>query len=143
MSSWDLVRPTSQRWKMEPATRTEECEMSPRVVSAAEWLAARKELQAAEEEAMRALEQIAGRRRELPAVAVEKDYVFEGPDGRASLLDLFQGRTQLIVQHFMFDRPGTLAARSARIRPTTSVTWLTCIRTTPRTRRYPGRRSAR
>jgi predicted dithiol-disulfide oxidoreductase (DUF899 family) len=77
--------------------------MSPRVVSAAEWLAARKELQAAEEDAIRALEEIAVRRRELPAVAVEKDYVFEGPDGKASLLDLFEGRTQLIVQHFMFD----------------------------------------
>ena len=77
--------------------------MSPRVVSAAEWLAARKELQAAEEEAMRALQEIAARRRGLPAVAVEKDYVFEGPDGEASLLDLFEGRRQLIVQHFMFD----------------------------------------
>jgi predicted dithiol-disulfide oxidoreductase (DUF899 family) len=77
--------------------------MSPRVVSAAEWLAARKELQAAEEEAMRALGEIAARRRGLPAVAVEKDYVFEGPDGQASLLDLFEGRPQLIVQHFMFD----------------------------------------
>jgi predicted dithiol-disulfide oxidoreductase (DUF899 family) len=77
--------------------------MRPRAVSAAEWLAARKELQAAEEEAMRTLEEIAARRRELPAVAVEKDYVFEGPDGKASLLDLFEGRTQLIVQHFMFD----------------------------------------
>jgi predicted dithiol-disulfide oxidoreductase (DUF899 family) len=77
--------------------------MSPRVVSAAEWLAARKELQAAEEEAVRTLEQIASRRREMPAVKVEKDYVFEGPDGKASLLDLFEGRTQLIVQHFMFD----------------------------------------
>jgi predicted dithiol-disulfide oxidoreductase (DUF899 family) len=77
--------------------------MSPRVVPAAEWLAARKELQAAEEEAMRGLEQIATRRREMPAVKIEKDYVFEGPDGRASLLDLFEGRTQLIVQHFMFD----------------------------------------
>jgi predicted dithiol-disulfide oxidoreductase (DUF899 family) len=77
--------------------------MSPQVVSAAEWLAARKELQAAEEEAMRALQEIAARRRGLPAVAVEKDYVFEGPDGQASLLDLFEGRPQLIVQHFMFD----------------------------------------
>jgi predicted dithiol-disulfide oxidoreductase (DUF899 family) len=77
--------------------------MSPRVVSAAEWLAARKELQASEEEAMRTLQQIATRRRELPAVAVEKDYIFEGPDGKASLLDLFEGQTQLIVQHFMFD----------------------------------------
>jgi predicted dithiol-disulfide oxidoreductase (DUF899 family) len=77
--------------------------MSPRVVSAAEWVAARKELQAAEEDAVRALEQIASRRREMPAVKIEKDYVFEGPDGEASLLDLFEGRTQLIVQHFMFD----------------------------------------
>jgi predicted dithiol-disulfide oxidoreductase (DUF899 family) len=52
---------------------------------------------------MRALGEIAARRRRLPAVAVEKDYVFEGPDGEASLLDLFEGRPQLIVQHFMFD----------------------------------------
>jgi predicted dithiol-disulfide oxidoreductase (DUF899 family) len=77
--------------------------MSPRVVSAEEWVAASKELQAAEEEAVRTLEQIASRRREMPAVKIEKDYVFEGPDGEASLLDLFEGRTQLFVQHFMFD----------------------------------------
>lgn len=77
--------------------------MNPRVVSAADWLAARKELQAAEEKAMHALGEVTARRRELPAVAVEKDYVFEGPDGKASLQDLFEGRRQLIVQHFMFD----------------------------------------
>jgi predicted dithiol-disulfide oxidoreductase (DUF899 family) len=77
--------------------------MSPRVVSAAEWLTARKELQAAEEDAVRTLTQIASRRREMPAVKIEKEYVFEGPDGKASLLDLFEGRSQLIVQHFMFD----------------------------------------
>ena len=77
--------------------------MSTREVSAADWLAARKDLQAAEEDAMRALEELATRRRELPAVAVEKDYVFEGPAGPARLLDLFEGRAQLIVQHFMFD----------------------------------------
>jgi predicted dithiol-disulfide oxidoreductase (DUF899 family) len=75
----------------------------PRVGPAAEWLAARKQLQAAEEEAVRTLQQIASQRREMPAVKVEKDYVFEGPAGQASLLDLFEGRTQLIVQHFMFD----------------------------------------
>jgi len=68
-------------------------------------VAARKELQIAEEEAVRALEQIASRRRELPAVKIEKDYVFEGRDGQAGLPDLFEGRTQLVVQHFMFD-PG-------------------------------------
>jgi predicted dithiol-disulfide oxidoreductase (DUF899 family) len=77
--------------------------MSTRVVSPAEWLAARKELQAAEEAAISTLQQIASRRREMPAVKIEKDYVFEGPDGPASLLDLFEGRTQLIIQHFMFD----------------------------------------
>ncbi|MGN6676155.1 MAG: DUF899 domain-containing protein [Streptosporangiaceae bacterium] len=77
--------------------------MSPRVVSAAEWLTARKELQAAEEAAARTLQEIASRRREMPAVRIQKDYVFEGPADKASLLDLFEGRTQLIVQHFMFD----------------------------------------
>jgi len=66
-------------------------------------VAARKELLAAEEEAVRTLQQIASRRRELPAVKIEKDYTFEGQEGKASLLDLFEGRTQLIVQHFMFD----------------------------------------
>ena len=77
--------------------------MSPRVVSPAEWLNARKELLAAEEEAVRNLNQIAARRREMPAVRIDKDYVFEGPAGKASLLDLFEGRTQLIVLYFMFD----------------------------------------
>ncbi len=77
--------------------------MSPQVVSAAEWLTARKELQAAEEKGVRTLQEIASRRRQMPAVRIEKDYVFEGPAGKASLLDLFDGRTQLIVQHFMFD----------------------------------------
>jgi predicted dithiol-disulfide oxidoreductase (DUF899 family) len=75
----------------------------PRVAPAAEWVAASKELQAAEEEAVRTLQQIASRRREMPAIKIEKDYVFEGLDGQAGLLDLFEGRTQLIVQHFMFD----------------------------------------
>ncbi|HEY3869267.1 MAG TPA: DUF899 domain-containing protein [Actinocrinis sp.] len=77
--------------------------MNPRIVTAAEWLAARKQLQAAEEEAVDTLRQIARRRREMPAVRIEKDYVFEGPRGRAGLSDLFEGRDQLVVQHFMFD----------------------------------------
>ena len=80
--------------------------MSPNVVPAAEWLAARKELQTAEEEAVRAVEELAARRRELPAVAVEKDYVFEGPEGFVSFPELFEGRRQLAVYHFMFP-PGT------------------------------------
>jgi len=75
----------------------------PRIVSADEWLAARKELLAAEEQAAKALASINERRRELPAVRVEKDYRLEGPAGTVSLLDAFEGRRQLIVQHFMFD----------------------------------------
>jgi predicted dithiol-disulfide oxidoreductase (DUF899 family) len=75
----------------------------PRIVSADEWLAKRKELLAAEEQAARALANVSERRRELPAIRVEKEYVFDGPAGRVSLLEMFDGRLQLIVQHFMFD----------------------------------------
>ena len=75
----------------------------PQVVSVSEWLTARKELLAAEEQAASALAEVTARRRELPAVRVEKEYLFDGPRGKASLLDLFEGRLQLIVQHFMFD----------------------------------------
>jgi predicted dithiol-disulfide oxidoreductase (DUF899 family) len=75
----------------------------PRIVSADEWLAERKELLAAEEQAAEALANVRERRRELPAVRVEKEYLFDGPDGQVSLLGMFEGRLQLIVQHFMFD----------------------------------------
>lgn len=75
----------------------------PRIVSADEWLAERKELLAAEEQALAALANARERRRELPAVRVEKEYLFDAPGGAVSLLDMFEGRLQLIVQHFMFD----------------------------------------
>ena len=75
----------------------------PRIVSADEWLAERKELLAAEEQAAKALASVTERRRQLPAVRVEKEYPFDGPTGRVSLPDMFEGRRQLIVQHFMFD----------------------------------------
>ncbi len=74
----------------------------PRVVSPAEWQVARDELLAKEKEATRARDALAAGRRRLPMVRIDKDYVFEGPDGSASLLDLFDGRPQLIVYHFMF-----------------------------------------
>jgi predicted dithiol-disulfide oxidoreductase (DUF899 family) len=74
----------------------------PSVVSAAEWQAAHEKLLAKEKEATRARDALAAERRRLPGVRIEKDYVFEGPDGEASLLDLFEGRRQLIVYHFMF-----------------------------------------
>ena len=77
--------------------------MTPRIVPPAEWTAASRRLRAAEEQALDTIQQLASRRRELPAVKIEKDYVFEGPAGPLRLLDLFEGREQLIVQHFMFD----------------------------------------
>jgi predicted dithiol-disulfide oxidoreductase (DUF899 family) len=75
---------------------------SPRVVSRDEWLAARKDLLAQEKEASRAKDALDARRRALPMVEVDKDYVFAGPDGAAGLLDLFDGRRQLIVYNFMW-----------------------------------------
>jgi predicted dithiol-disulfide oxidoreductase (DUF899 family) len=74
----------------------------PKVVSLAEWKAARESLLVKEKEATRARDALAAERRRLPRVRIEKDYVFEGPDGDASLLDLFDGRRQLILYHFMF-----------------------------------------
>jgi predicted dithiol-disulfide oxidoreductase (DUF899 family) len=75
---------------------------SPRVVSRDEWLAARKDLLAQEKEASRAKDALDARRRALPMVEVGKKYVFAGPDGAAGLLDLFDGRRQLIVYNFMW-----------------------------------------
>jgi predicted dithiol-disulfide oxidoreductase (DUF899 family) len=74
----------------------------PNVVSRDEWVAARKELLAEEKAMTRARDDLNARRRMLPMVRVDKDYVFHGPAGEASLLDLFEGRRQLIVRHFMF-----------------------------------------
>lgn len=75
----------------------------PQVVSPAEWEAARKELLVKEKEMTRARDALNTARRRLPMVEVTKDYVFDGPDGKVRLDDLFDGRRQLIVQHFMFD----------------------------------------
>jgi predicted dithiol-disulfide oxidoreductase (DUF899 family) len=74
----------------------------PPVVSPAEWEAAREALLVKEKEATRARDGLAAERRRLPMVRIDKDYVFEGRDGEASLPDLFEGRRQLILYHFMF-----------------------------------------
>ena len=78
--------------------------MSPRhtIVSHAEWIAARQELLRKEKEFTRLREQMSEQQRALPWEAVDKDYVFDGPDGSETLSDLFAGRSQLIVFHFMF-----------------------------------------
>jgi predicted dithiol-disulfide oxidoreductase (DUF899 family) len=74
----------------------------PKVVSAAEWLAARKELLRKEKELTRLRDQLSRQRRELPWVRVEKEYTFDGQGGKEKLADLFVGRSQLVVYHFMF-----------------------------------------
>jgi predicted dithiol-disulfide oxidoreductase (DUF899 family) len=74
----------------------------PRVVSRDEWLAARNALLIKEKAATRARDALNAERRRLPMVRIEKDYVFEGPNGKARLLDLFEGRLQLFIYHFMY-----------------------------------------
>ncbi|HEY6409654.1 MAG TPA: DUF899 domain-containing protein [Ktedonobacteraceae bacterium] len=75
----------------------------PHIVSRDEWLTARKELLMKEKEATHARDRLNAERRRLPMVKLDKDYLFEGPNGKLSLFDLFDGHRQLIVYHFMFD----------------------------------------
>ena len=77
-------------------------EKEKRIVSEAEWLIARKDLLKREKEFTRQRDALSAARRELPVVKVEKEYIFEGPNGKETLADLFDGRSQLIVYHFMF-----------------------------------------
>ena len=74
----------------------------PRIATRDEWLAASKELLADEKDLTRRRDQISTKRREMPMVPIEKDYVFDGPKGEARLIDIFDGRRQLIIYHFMF-----------------------------------------
>lgn len=73
-----------------------------KVVSRAEWLAARRELLIKEKDFTHQRDALSAERRNLPWVKVEKEYVFEGPGGKQTLSDLFNGKKQLIVYHFMF-----------------------------------------
>src|SRR5215217_3048816 len=75
----------------------------PRIATREEWRAARIELLAKEKELTRQRDALNTERRNLPMVEITKDYVFDGPDGPARLPDLFEGRRQLIIYHFMFD----------------------------------------
>jgi predicted dithiol-disulfide oxidoreductase (DUF899 family) len=76
---------------------------TPPIVSSQEWEAARQQLLAKEKELTRARDELAAERRRMPRVAVEKQYEFDGPKGKASLLDLFDGRRQLIVYRAFFE----------------------------------------
>src|SRR4051794_3641145 len=75
----------------------------PQIASREEWEAARKQLLEEEKAMTRARDALSARRRRLPMVEIEKAYEFEGPDGALSLLDMFEGRRQLLITHFMFD----------------------------------------
>src|SRR5437899_10879995 len=83
---------------MKMSTRTVE---NPKVVSREEWLVARKKLLAKEKQLTRQRDAIAAECRQLPWVKVEKNYAFDSPSGKKTLADIFDGRSQLIVYHFM------------------------------------------
>src|SRR5258708_15016078 len=85
-----------------------------KIVSREQWIEARKAHLAHEKEYTRARDRLSEERRALPWVKVDKAYVFDGPNGKQTLSDLFAGRSQLVVQHFMFAPTGTRAARAAR-----------------------------
>jgi len=76
---------------------------NPKIVSRDEWLTARKKLLAKQKQHTPARDALNAQRRRLPMVRIVKDYRFDGPDGNKSLMDLFDGRRQLITHHFMFD----------------------------------------
>src|ERR1044071_3775179 len=75
----------------------------PRIATRAQWRAARLKLLKHEKEVTRHHDRVSAELRRLPMVKIDKDYVFDGPRGKCRLLDLFEGRRQLIVYHFMFD----------------------------------------
>jgi predicted dithiol-disulfide oxidoreductase (DUF899 family) len=81
---------------------TRELPALPKIVSAEEWNAARLSLLAKEKVLTRALDDLAAERRRLPMVRIAKPYPFVGSEGQTTLLDMFEGRRQLIVYHFMF-----------------------------------------
>ena len=85
---------------------------TPPIVSSQEWQAAREQLLVKEKELTRARDALAAERRRMPRMAVEREYAFEGQDGRVGLVDLFAGRRQLIVYRFFYE-PGWTAGPSA------------------------------
>jgi Bacterial protein of unknown function (DUF899) len=88
--------------KPAPTNRDKNRVNQPQIVSREEWQRARDQLLVKEKAATRANDALSAERRRLPMVRIEKDYVFDGPDGKVGLLDLFEGRRQLIIYHFMF-----------------------------------------
>ena len=95
----------------------------PRVVSEKEWIAARKELLAKEKALTRQRDALAEERRRLPWVRVEKNYAFDTASGKKSFTDLFAGKSQLAIYHFMFGPDWGRGARAARSLRIISTVW--------------------
>ena len=111
---------------------------TPPIVSPQEWKAAREKLLVKEKELTRARDALAAERRRMPWMAVEKEYRFEGPNGPASLLDLFEGRRQLIVYRFFYE-PGGHHVRGGRRVPGAGLRRLLLRRRPGRAPRPPER----
>ena len=105
LNATEIIKQTKlEKYKMKTETlerKTDKSEVNPKVVSEPEWLVARKDLLTREKELTRLRDEVSRHRRELPWVKIDKEYIFDGPDGRQTLADLFDGRSQLIVYHFM------------------------------------------
>jgi predicted dithiol-disulfide oxidoreductase (DUF899 family) len=95
----------------------------PAVGTRAEWLAARLDLLAEEKDLNRRRDALAEARRRLPWVPVEEEYRFDRPDGSRTLADLFDGRSQLLVYHFMFGPDWEEGCPAAPSGPTASMVW--------------------
>src|SRR6202140_1512902 len=103
----------STNWNSILPETTQEAVMQPhKIVSREEWTAARKAHLAHEKEYTRARDRLSAERRALPWVKVDKDYLFDGPGGPQSLADLFAGRSQLVVPHFIFAPDWTEGCKS-------------------------------
>src|SRR5215218_3112215 len=90
---------------------------TPTIVSPQEWEAARLEMRAKEKQLMRARDALAAERRRMPWQAIEQEYRFEGPDGPVSLLDLFDGRRQLVLYRAFYAPDVTTYPRSGGAYP--------------------------
>lgn len=117
---------------------------TPRIVPQQEWEAARQQLLAKEKAFTRSRDALAAERQRMPWVAVEKKYEFDGPEGKVSLLDLFEGRRQLILYRAFFE-PGVFgwpehACRGCSLAPIRWPTWPICTPVTPRSHTRHARR---